>query len=148
MHGQYAFERQAVVHDREDGLLDLARVLGTADQDLAARAALLALCAERGCVEEERLRLEVGQLRLTRLDEERLGKKGMPRRVADDPHADAMRGVGPGEGVDDVDVALVQMREDLRAQPLEALLLDRRVDVAPPDPVLGAGFADRKSTRL
>src|SRR5687768_18081316 len=109
MHGQYAFERQAVVHDREDGLLDLARVLGTADQDLAARgvkhdeglaarSVLLGLRAERGSVEDERLRLEIGQLRLARLDEERLGKKGMPRRVADDPHADAMRGVGPGEG--------------------------------------------------
>ena len=55
---------------------------------------------------------------------------------------DAVRGIGAGEGVDDVDVALAQARGDLLAQPLEALLGDLGVDVAPPDPLLGARLAD------
>ena len=53
-----------------------------------------------------------------------------------------MRRVGAGERVHDVDVALAQPVRDLLAQPLEVVLRDVGVDVAPPDARLGAGLAD------
>ena len=49
---------------------------------------------------------------------------------------------GTRERVDDVEIAAAEVVGDLRAQPLEALLRDRRVDVAPPDPLLRARLAD------
>jgi hypothetical protein len=51
-------------------------------------------------------------------------------------------GVGAGERVDDVEILAVEVRDDLRAQPVEALLLERLVDRAPPDSALGPGLAD------
>ena len=69
VHRQDALERQAVVHHREDRLLDLARVVRAADQHLrarrvqhderaAARAVLLRIGLERRRVQDERVRLE------------------------------------------------------------------------------------------
>ena len=49
--------------------------------------------------------------------------------------------VGAAEGVDHVDVARLEVRDDLRAQAVEMLLRDLGVRVAPPDPLLGAGLA-------
>ena len=53
-----------------------------------------------------------------------------------------MRGIGAGERVDDVEDRLhVEIRDDLVAEPEEVLLLERLVDVSPPDAVLRAGLA-------
>ena len=49
--------------------------------------------------------------------------------------------VGARERVDDVEVARREVRRDLLAQAVEALLRELLVDVAPPDAVLGAGLA-------
>ena len=65
--------------------------------------------------------------------------QGLSLKHAD---GDAVGGVRSRERVDDVDVALAQPRGDLVAQPLEALLGDLGVDVAPPDSRLGARLAD------
>jgi hypothetical protein len=64
------------------------------------------------------------------------------RAVRDHADADPVRGVGAGEGVDDVEVTPVEMSDDLRAQPVEIVLLDRLVDGSPPDPVLGVRLPD------
>ena len=64
--------------------------------------------------------------------------------VRDDADGDPLLRVGAGEGVDDVEVAVADVRDDLLAQPLEMLLRDLRVDLAPPDPVLGARLADEE----
>ena len=51
--------------------------------------------------------------------------------------------IGAGESIDDVErILCIQMGDDLRAQPLELRLGERMVDLAPPDPVLGAGLDD------
>ena len=50
--------------------------------------------------------------------------------------------IGAGERVDDVEIALAEVRGDLLAQTLEPVLGELRVDVAPPDPVLRARLAD------
>jgi hypothetical protein len=52
--------------------------------------------------------------------------------------------IGAGEGIDDVEVLVFEMRDDLRTQPIEVVLLERLVDLAPPDPGLRARLTDDK----
>ena len=145
VHREDALERQAVVHQREDRLLDLARVERAADQHLLARrvehdecagagAVRLRVGLEPGRVQHERLRLELAQLLLARVDEHRPREERVVRVIRDDADGDAMLGVGARERVDDVEVAAAEVRDDLLAQPVEVLLGDLGVDVAPPDP--------------
>ena len=51
-------------------------------------------------------------------------------------------GIGAGERIHDVEVACLQMRDDLLAKAVELLLLQRLVDLAPVDPLLGARLAN------
>ena len=145
MHGEDALEREAIVHDGEDRLLDLARVERPADDDLGPRrveaderlrprAVLVGIGRDRRRVQDERLRLHLVELVVRRVDEERLREERMPRALRDHAHRDAMGRVGARERVDHVDVSLAQARCDLFTQLLEVLLGDLRVDVAPPDP--------------
>ena len=139
---------------REDRFLDLARVPGAADQHLGARRVeadeRLAARAVLGRVRPStagacRMSASgscVAQLDLGRLDEERLREQRVPGAVGDDADAEAVRRVGARERVDDVEVAPLEVRDDLLAQALEMLLGDLRVDVAPPDAPLRAGLAD------
>jgi hypothetical protein len=48
--------------------------------------------------------------------------------------------VGAREGVDHVDVLVLEVLDHLLAQPVEVLLRDRLVDRSPPDPVFGSRF--------
>ena len=149
VHGHDALERQPVVHQREDGLLDLAAVEGAPDQDLAprrveadehlrARAVLRRVGLDLGLVEDEHVRLEACELRLGGLDEHRLRKERVVWVCREDAHREPVLRVSAAEGVDHVDVPPLEVRDDLGAQPVEVLLRDLGVDVAPPDPVLGA----------
>ena len=97
---------------------------------------------EPGRVQDERLRLELAQLLLARVDEHRPGEERVVRMVRDDADGDPMLGVGAGERVHDVEVAAAEVRDGLLAQPVEMLLGDLGVDVPPPDPVLRARLAD------
>ena len=158
VHREDALERQPVVHHREDRLLDLAGVERAADQQLGAagmqhderagaRAVLVRVGLEVGRVQHERL---AARTRLSSLggevDEHRLREERVVRVRGDDAHADPVRRVGAGEGVDDVErVGRAEVRGDLLAQAVEVLLRERLVDLAPPDPVLGAGLARRRT---
>ena len=96
-----------------------------------------------GCVQDERLRLEVAQLLLGRVDEHRPREECVVGVARDDAHGDPLLRVGAGERVDDVEVvAAADVRGHLLAQPLEVLLRDLGVDVAPPDPLFGARLLD------
>ena len=65
----------------------------------------------------------------------------MIRARRDDPDADAVVGVRAGEVVDDVErLPPGEVGCDLRAKPVEVVLVDRMVDLAPPDPVARAGL--------
>ena len=152
VHRKDAFERKAVVHHGEDRLLDLAGVEGAPDQDLAparmehdegaaARPVLDRVGLDRRRVQDECLRLELGEILRGRLDEERLGEERVVRVVGDDADADPVLGIGACERVDDVHVALGVGGDDLVAEAIEQLLLEGLVDASPPDPVLGAGLA-------
>ena len=154
VHRQDAFERQAVVHHREDRLLDLAGVEGSADQHLTLRrmqsderagagAVGLRVGLDRRSMEHEHIGRERPQLRGGGRDEHRLREERVVRAAGDDADADAVVVVGAGEGVDDVErIARVEVLDDLRAQAVEPVLGQRMVDVAPPDAVLRAGLLD------
>ncbi len=153
VHREDALERQAVVHQREDRLLDLPGVVRPADHDLQtrgmeaderlrARAVLVRIGRHRRGVEDQGLRLHLLELRLRWIDEERLREERVPGALADHAHGDAVSRIGAREGVDDVDVALAEPQRHLVAEPLEVLLGELAVDVTPPDPPLGTGLAD------
>src|SRR5207237_2747595 len=91
---------------------------------------------------DERLRLVLVELVLGRLDEERLREQRMPRAVGDDADAEAVGRVGACEGVDDVEVVVLEVGDELVAQATELRLLERLVDAPPPDPALRSGLAD------
>ena len=95
-------------------------------------------------MQHERLRLHLVELVVGRVDEERLREERVPGALGDHADGEAVRRIGARERVDHVDVALAQARGDLLAEALVVLLRDLRVDVAPPDPPLGAGLADHE----
>ena len=154
VHREDALERQPVVHHGEDRLLDLAGVERAADHDLRARrvkhderprarAVGLRVGLDLGRVQHERLGLVGVELLVGRPDEHRLREQRVIRACGDDADADPMRRVGAGECVDDVEALLPgEVVDDLAAERLEVVLLDRAVDLAPPDPLLGARLAD------
>jgi hypothetical protein len=51
-------------------------------------------------------------------------------------------GICAGEGVDDVDVAGIETTDELAAEAVEVILVDRLVDSPPPDPLFRLGLAD------
>ena len=153
MHREDPFERKPVVQEREDRLLDLPGVVRPADQHLAAGRmqddeglapcpVLLGIRRDGRRVQHERVDRHLLELVGRGIDEERLREERMPRARGDDPNADPVRRVRPGERVDDVDVAGGELRAHLLTEPLERLLRDLGVHVAPPDPLLGPGLAD------
>ena len=147
VHRQHVRSWEAVVHQAEDPLLDLARVEGAADQDLAARrvehderprarAVLLGGSLDVGCVEDESVDREPPELAGRRHDEHRLRKERVVRARGHHPHPDAMVRVGAGEVVDDIQrITAGEVLGDLRAQAVEMLLGQRVVHGAPPDAV-------------
>ena len=118
VHGKHVLlDGHEVVHDREDRLLDLARVAGAADEDLAllevyeyGRLGVGAMA--RGIELEPRRRehgevlgLEVSYLALRGPYEELAGEECLARTVAHDQELATPASVGPGDGMDDVYVA-------------------------------------------
>ena len=108
------------------------------DEGLRPRAVLVGIGGDRGRVQDERIRLHPLELVLGRIDEERLREERVPGALRHDPHGDPVRRVRSRERVHDVYVVLAEPRRDLLAQPVEVLLGDRRVHLAPRDPVLRA----------
>src|SRR5580765_7416274 len=104
-------------------------------------------------MQDERLWHMDGDLLLRRVDEERLGEERVPRAVGDYTEREPVRRVRARKGVDDVEILVLEERGDLGAQPFEAFLVDRPVDAAPVDPVLGSRLVDdelvvRRSARV
>ena len=61
----------------------------------------------------------------------------------DDADSDPVRGVGPGKGVHDVERLLIlEVGDHLLAEAFERFLLDRLIEAAPADPVLGLRLLD------
>ena len=125
MHRKYVpLDGHEIVHDREDRLLDLARVAGSADQNLAllevdedgrlgAGAMSLRIELESRCREHrEILGLEVGYLALRGSHKELTRKERLTRTIAYDEELATPASVGTGNGMDDVDVAGLEVMDD------------------------------------
>src|SRR6266511_3146151 len=95
-------------------------------------------------MEHEGLRAVVLELFLGGLDEERLGEERMPRTVGDHAQLEPVLRIGSGEGIDDVELTILEVREDLGSEALELILLDRLVDLSPPEAFLRLWLADEE----
>ena len=154
VHREDALERQPVVHHREDRLLDLARVVRAADEQLRAsrmkddkcaraRAVLRRIRFEVGGVQYDCLRRKARLLLGPQVDEHRPRKQSVIRMRGDDAHSESVRRVGPGPRVDDIEhVGGGEVRSDLVAQSFVVILRELLVDVAPPDAVRRGPLVD------
>ena len=153
VHGQHVLRGQAVVHDPERALLDLAGVLGAADQDLllgqvdeddglAARAVALRVGAEAGRIDDREVGHEVAQLFRAGADEQVVAEDARPGRLRVGAHRAPIARIGAHERVLDEDLALVDMVDEALAQGVVALLADGLIEAAPPDALVRIGFVD------
>ena len=151
VHRQDAMLGQAVVHVREDGLLDLAGVARATDQDLAggkverheagrARAVDFGVGLELGGMENDNFGGVDRDLVRRCVDEHRLCEQDVPGRVANHANGHAVLGVRASEGVEDVDVTLIEEGGEVGADLRIVGGRDRRVDRSPPDALIAAGL--------
>ena len=118
VHRHDASERQQVVQDAEDRLLDLARVaragdehepLGEVERDDASRAGAVArgIGLERRRVDDRELRRVRRRGVGARVDDEQVAREQVvPRVLGDDADRQAVRRVGAGVAVLDVELAV------------------------------------------
>src|SRR5258706_11943683 len=102
MHGKHAVKRQEVVERSKDGFLDLARITGAGNEnrtrrqvqydrrgwpgDGLARAVPVWVRMKLRCVEDGKVRLEIGQVGRVRADELIVGEQSGPRAFRDQSH--------------------------------------------------------------
>ena len=118
------------------------------DERARAGAVLGRIGLDLRCVQDERLWREVGELLLRGFDEERPREERVVRMVRDHPDRDPMRRIGAGERVDDVDHRLLEVRHELLAQPVEALLGNGLLRAGLADDELVLGRTARVATRV
>ena len=121
VHRENAVERQQVVEDREDGLLDLAGIAGAADdRELLTEVEDDERLGPRPVGHRVRLEArrrddrEVGDVPARLLDrpvleEHRPGEEAVPRLLRDDADGETVIGVGPAPDVLHEDVAALQV---------------------------------------
>ncbi len=155
VHREHAALRHQVVHDREDGLLHLARVLGAEDDNLAVLDAEVdarlgghargePVGGEPARVVDDVIgRPEGGKLLPGGADEHVVHEQRVVGPLADDPDANSMVGVPAGEAVDAIEpVAGVEIILGPLPVDLEAPGLQRDIDWPPPDVALRGRPAD------
>ena len=79
------------------------------------------------------LRLEAGQIRRRRHDEQVADEQVLPREFLDEPDRQAVFGIGARIQILDEQLLALQVRDDVAAQHVEMRGVDRLVDLAPPD---------------
>ena len=78
------------------------------------------------------LRLEAGEIRGRRHDEQVPDEQVLPREFLDEAHRQAVLGIGAGIQILDEQLLALQVRDDVAAQHVEVRGVDRLVDLAPP----------------
>ena len=102
------------------------------DERGGARAVGLRIGLDGGRVQHERFWLVPAQLLLRGSMNSVFANSACHGLYVTTRSDEPMSGIGACERIDDVDVLVVEEGDDLRAQPLEAVLLDRLVDRSPP----------------
>ena len=127
VHRQDVALRQQKVQDAEDGLLDLAGVLGAADQPDAPLEVQDDECLGLGAVAAgsawKRPTLKMVNCGLCAASSSGVGRmkswwanRRVPGLLGDDADGQAVLGVGPGEAVEDEQVAALNVRQGAAQQ--------------------------------
>ena len=153
MHRQDALGGKQVVEHREDRLLDLAGIVGAADQDqalgevehhedFAPRPVDLGDRLHPGGVKHRELGHEIGALLVAGQQEHVADEEAVPGLLGHDPHRQPVGGVGPRVDILDEDLAPLEERQHPLADDVEMRLVDPVVDRPPPDVARRSGFVD------
>ena len=152
VHGEHVLlNGEQVVHDREDGLLDLAGVLRAGDENNT----LLEVDDDRGLgmgVVHRRVELEararhdhevraavVGKLLLGGAHEHLVRKERLAGKLGQDQDLARVAPVGTRDAVDHEDATLGEVRDDLIVNELVVLLGEGHVNVTPGNLVVDVG---------
>ena len=145
---------QNIVHGGEDALLDLAGVLGAADDDemclivdhdgsLGVNAVDLGVALEAGGSEDGVVRFAVGsQLFRGRTDEELMDEEVLGRHFIDDAELLGVLGISACKAVEDEHFAALEVSAQLALDGVELLSGDGTVHLAPGDVVMDGGGVD------
>ena len=151
VHREDVLLGQHIVHRGEDALLDLACVLGAADDDevrlivdhdgsLGVDAVHHGIALEAGGAEDGVVRLAVGgKLFRGRADEKLMDEEILRSKLVDDAELLGMCGIGACEAVENEDLTALQVSAELALDGVEFLLGDGAVDLAPGDVVMDGG---------
>ena len=158
VHGKDAvLNGQQVVHRREDGFLDLARVLraddeddllGEVDKDRGLRVRVVTLGVKlkpRRSHDDEVGKPEVGKLLLRGAHKHLMGKERLARELGDDAELAGVAAIGTCNAMDDEKTALREVRDDLRLDAGIVLLRHGNVYLAPGDIVMHLRRVDDES---
>ena len=148
VHRQNTLIGEHVIQHREDGLLDLAGVVGPADQNLAllevdhdegarGRPVLSRIGFHSRCVQHREFGLEDGQLLRCGPEEHVVGEQVVPRVLIHKPDVQNVIGIGAGTGVPNKEFLPVQKRDDLLSKSVELLLAKRSSNGVPINGVPG-----------
>jgi len=154
MHRQHLTQRHQVIHDREDGLLDFARVAGAPDQDdlprhvdeherAAARSIALGIGDELGRIDDRELRRKIVR-RALRRNEKISREQRVPRVLRDDADRKAVAWIGADVSVERVDFARRKIRGNAIEKCVEGGGIDRSIRLTPIDVRFTARFAHEK----
>ena len=151
MHRQHAAQRQQVIQDREDRFLVLTGVTRAADQDftrrevhrdghIRSRAVTRRIRLERRRRHHGELRLEAGEVRRRRHDEQIADEQVLPRELMDEANRQAIFRIGARVEVLHEELLALQVVDDVAPEDVEVRKLDWLVDLAPPDLRFARGF--------
>ena len=145
VHRQHALQRQRVVENREDRLLDLAGVVRAADEHHSSPKFTKTKTSERdpwlaGSLLKLGASMTVNSGRCsTRFSGIVLRQKHVPReevvprKLVDDADREPVLAVGARPGVEDVEIFVLQIRHHVLVQRVELGFVHRPVHVAPMD---------------
>ena len=154
MHRHHVAQRHEIIHDGEDGFLDLARIPRAADEHdftrhvhederSATRSIARGLGDEFGRVDHGKFRREIDR-RDIGCDEEIAREERVPCVLRDDANGQTIPFVGTDERIECVDLALGKIRRHTPEQSVERFRVDRFVRVAPIDMRFASRFAHEK----
>ena len=150
VHGEHAHLGQDVVHDGEDGLLDLACVLAAGDDDhlflivhqdggLGTGAVDLGDALEAGGGDDGEVSGEILQLLGGGAAEELMDKEILAGQLVDDAEALGVLGVRAGKAVENEDFLVLEVGHHLVVNGVVLGLVDGAVHLAPGDLVMNGG---------
>ena len=153
VHRHDAPGRQQVVQQREDRFLDLAGIVGPADQDQLLREAdgddrrtpaAVGFGVGRKARRMENRPFRVAAGRAGRRQEDVACEEAVPRLLRHHAHGQPVRRVGAGVAVLHEEFPALQMVNDTAAKRLEFLRRHPPVDLAPVDALVRSGIANEE----